>query len=307
MKNELISKIIVIIILALIFIIAGCTSKQTQENSSNENQNNLVEQQWEIYNGQRIVGELGNPNSTHAFTSSELTAAENALAIGIKIDDPQNDWVRTPDTVTQHDSKPDNLNPYPLPWTDLNSVSVGADYEYIYFKFQFWGNIPREIVTYNGDRILGGGYQVRQMTFGSGEYDWAQLQIGLHYTDCTNESLIATMPQLHHEAMISPTGETDENGETVYSIFSREGLIGGGADTDYLLAAYPLKLFNLSYGDNTTFNFGAEFTSDIYHHCAIEHLLDSGNPKAIQGATIQYTIGSDTYTNLGVPPDAYIK
>jgi len=266
------------------------------------------EQHAEMTNGQIIVNDYGNSRwgePARAFNSSQLAAMEDALAKGIRIEDKQNDWITMPDTLPE--GEVDNENPYPLPWTDIRSVSFGADDEYIYFKFQFWEELPREPVTYDGDLIKGGGGQVCQITFGPREHDWAQLQTSISYMDASSTSEIAKMPQLHHEAMISPTGQRDDQLDDIYQKTTREGLIGGGAGTDYLLTAYPLKLFGLKYGDTTTFRIGAEFHSQIYHHVSKDYLLGIDNPRAIQGGTIKYVIGSNTYENLGVPANAYRK
>jgi hypothetical protein len=277
-----------------------------KQNYQNEQQNHPQEQ--EITNGQVVVNDYGTSargEPTKAFNSSHLIAMENALSKGVKIEDAQNDWITTPDTLPEGEI--DNENPYPLPWTDIRSVSFGADDEYMYFKFQFWGNFPRNPVAYEGDLINGGGAQVCQMTFGPGVHDWAQLQTTLSYMDEASTSKVAEMPRLIHEAMISPTGQRDEQLDDIYEKFTREGLIGGGADTDYLLTAYPMKLFGFKCGDTITFHLVSEFKSQKYHHVAKDYVLAVADPLAGHGERIKYVLCSNTYEKLGVPADAYKK
>ena len=69
----------------------------------------------------------GKGELTRSFTSAELQAAEKALQNGVKIDDQQNDFYKIPPGTVQPDGRPDNPNPYPLPWTDFRSVNFGAD------------------------------------------------------------------------------------------------------------------------------------------------------------------------------------
>jgi len=306
--------VLVLVILGIIFaiFISAAISgnmhdqelKKLNEKGLEDSQRQPPQEQIEIIDDQVIVNDYGDSRRgepTKAFNSYQLVAIENALSKGITIQDDQNDWETTPDTLPE--GEVDNENPYPLPWTDLKSVSFGADENYIYFKFQFWGNFPREPVTYEGDLIQGVGTYVAQLRFGQGKHDWAQLQDTISYMDAANTSEIATAPQLHHSAMISPTGERDEKLDDIYEQNSREGMIGGGADTDYLLAAYPLELLGLKYGDTTTFNLGSESHSTKYHHVAKDHILSLQNPDTKHGGTISGTIrwiiGSNTYENVG--------
>src|SRR4030042_7190600 len=69
----------------------------------------------------------GKDGLLRPFTDTQLAAANLAIANGIKIEDPQYDWYKFPDGSIQTDGRPDNSEPYPLPWTDFRSASIGAD------------------------------------------------------------------------------------------------------------------------------------------------------------------------------------
>lgn len=277
-----------------------------------ENSNNTRSKESETSNGQVIVsgGVKTKNDEARAFTQEELMAAENALENGVRIEDSEDDFHTVPEfTYQPGETRPDNSNPYPIGWTDLRSVSFGADETYIYFKFQFWDLFPYDPTIYEGDLITGTGAQVRQFSFIDGQQreTWAQFQNTISYIDAADTTKTATQPFLHHEIMITPTDQLDEQYDTIFEQFTRAGMIGGGAGTDYIIAAVPLSLFNLKLGDITTFNIGTESGSQKYHHTAIDYLLEGPNPKAIQGDTIQYVIGSDSYTSLGIPESAYTE
>lgn len=243
-------------------------------------------------NGIRI--DTGKDRLTRGFTDAELAAANLALANGIKIDDPQNDWYKFPPGSVQPDGRPDNSNPYPLGWTEFRSVSVGADENYIYFKFQFWDVFPKEAVIYNGDLIRSIGAKIESLSFvnSEGNNDSADLGDGIWYADFNNESMPASQSTVGHGSMISPIGR-DEHMETIFKNMTGAGMVAGGPGFDYLLGAYPLSLFNLKLGDEVTFHSSTETGSAIFHHEALDILLDVPNSKF--GETISYKLGSNHY------------
>src|SRR3989304_3853110 len=154
--------------------------------------------------------------------------------------------------------RPDNPNPYPLPWTDFRSVSVGADQNYIYFEFKFWGKFPNDQMIYNGDAIGGPGGKITSFAFTNheGKTDSADLGGGIIYGMKEEKGGIRD-PFIGCWAMISPQG-IDATSETIFKINTSESMAAGGPGTDYLICAFPLKLFNLKLGDEITFDSSTE-------------------------------------------------
>jgi hypothetical protein len=242
-----------------------------------------------------ILIDGGKDGLTRPFTDTELTAANLAIANGIKIEDTQYDWYKFPVGSIQPDGRPDNPEPYPLPWTDFRSVSVGVDQNYIYFKFQFWGEFPLGAVSYNGDLINSTGAKITNFTFtnNEGKKDSADLGAGPWYVTMENNTWVpAENVRLGQGAMISPTGR-DEHMETIFKINTGAGMIAGGPGYDYILSAFPLSLFNLKLGDEVTFDSSTETGSKIYHHEAVDILLDKPGEKF--GEVVIYKLGSDHY------------
>ena len=237
----------------------------------------------------------GKDRQGRGFTDAELAAADKALANGIRIEDPQNDWYRFPPGSMQPDGRPDNSNPYPLGWTDFRSVSVGADENYLYFKFQFWDIFPQKVMPINGDLIHSMGAKIESLSFINNEdkIDTADLGSGIWYVEMQNETWVpADQGILGHDAMISPTGR-DELQETIFKMLTSAGMVAGGPGFDYIFSAYPLSLFNLKSGDEITFHSSTETGSTVFHHEALDVLLDKPNSKF--GETIKYRLGSNHY------------
>jgi hypothetical protein len=244
-------------------------------------------------------GELPKP-----FTMDQLKQADLALSKGIKIDDPQYDFFQFPPNSFQPDGRPDNSDPYPLPWTNLKSLSVGADANYMYVKFEFWGEFPYKMVTYNGDDIMATGAKLTEFTFTNkdGQEDSAELGDGVDFVEYRGENKFldyvpAKKPTLGQLAMLSPTGQ-DEQLETIYKTMNGAGMVGGGAGYNYVIGAYPLNELGLKFGDEVVFSCSTETGSKIYHHEAIDLLLDEDNIKF--GSRIKYKLGNDQYEIL--PP-----
>lgn len=232
------------------------------------------------------------------FSNIELEKAEEAFTKGIKIDDPQNDFYKFPPNSIQPDGRPDNSNSYPLLYTDLKSLSVGADNNYIYFKFEFWGEFPEDTPEYNNDILTGTGAKIEDFTFigEDGYKDSAELGDGVTYVRyLENGTFTKGRSSLGQLAMINPIGQ-DELMETIYKEKNGKGLIYGGPNYDYIIGAYPLDLFGIDYGDVVTFRCSTETGSQIYHHECIDVLLDIEDSKF--GSTIEYKLGSNKYEIL---------
>jgi hypothetical protein len=227
---------------------------------------------------------------TRLFNDLQLAAANTELANGIKIEDPKNDWVKFPEGTMQPDGRPDNSNPYPLGWTDLKSLSMGADSQFLYVKFEFWDTFPSEAVVHDSDRITGGCGKINNFTFNNsqGKKDTADLISNISFNLQGN----GRMNGIDQNAMISPAGE-DAQREIIFQVFSKDGLMAGGPGTDFFLSAYPLSQFNLKLGDVVTFDSSSEFGSEKYHHESLDIILGKGSSKF--GDTISYILGSNAY------------
>lgn len=232
------------------------------------------------------------------FTSTMLRRANDAFSKGIILNDPENDWYLPPEGTMQWD-KPDNPKPYPLPFTDFKSVSLGADEEYLYVKFNYYGEFPKAMPSYNGDDIFSTGAKITEMTYVTKDdkIDSADLTNGVTYVQFTgNEKTEGYFPldnpSTGQLAMISPSGE-DKNREVIYKTMDGAGFYSGGPGYDYLLSAFPLEEFGISYGDEINFSIATETGSNKWHHESIDLILDKNNSKF--GAIIVWKTGSDKY------------
>ena len=247
----------------------------------------------DLFGDKVTIGSSKDGVPTERFTSSQLATAQEALKNGITFTDPQNDWYIIAPGTTQPYGRPDNPDTYPLGWTDVKSISIGANGTYLYVKFEFWDEFPFEQPVYNGDAITGVGGKIEQFTFtkADGTEDTADLGAGVDWIADQNSGRIQTI--LGQSAMISPIG-VDEYSETVYERYTGAGLIAGGPGYNYVLSAFPLSLLNLQLGDTVTFALSSETGSTTYHHEAIDFLLSDSRESKEKNST-RYTLGSDTY------------
>jgi hypothetical protein len=240
------------------------------------------------------------------MSDTELKQANLAISKGIKIDDPENDFYHPPTGSVQADGRPDNPNPYPIPFTDFKSLMVGADEQFLYVKLEYWGEFPKQAYKYESELIHGVGAQVENLTFTnqSGVKDIANLAISIIYIDKKEGQKpeeYQPLPEgrLLNSYYLSPQG-VDETMETIYGSSGNTGLVFGGPGYDYVIAAYPLSLLSIKLGSEVTFNCTVETGSSTFHHESADFILD-GSEYAKSGANIKYVLGSNTYENLGVP------
>jgi hypothetical protein len=254
---------------------------------------------WAFETNRGNVQNEDNVEHTGQFSDAQLQQANLVLSNGIKIDDPENDFYHFPENHFQPDGRPDNPGPYPLPYTDLRSLTVGADQDYFYTNFQFWGQFPDGPAIYNGDALSSVTVKSESFTFINGENNEDSAQLGDQVVFIENQEGGNTEPSEHptlsHAAMITPTGQ-DEQMETVYETNTGAGMVSGGPGYDYVLSAYPLRIFDIKLGDEVTFSFSTETGSNTYHHEALDLLLGQEGSKF--GATIQYKLGDNAYDVL---------
>jgi hypothetical protein len=249
------------------------------------------------------------------FSVDELKAAETALTQGITITDPQNDWALISEGV-QGDGRKDNGKPYPIAFTDIKSVTLGADSLYLYLKYEFYAMLPEKLVYHDNPDLgktdfisgLGGGFFLSQFyNRNTGKNDEGGMSISItwvqndsqQYTDKPN---VFTPPIVNIQNQATLTGSKFENGDDRYKVDNNNGRVAGGAGTSYIIGAFPLKEFGLQFGDTVEGSMGIEVGSKLFHHECCDVALDCGY-KA--GATIRYKLGTNSYENLG-PPDNMI-
>jgi uncharacterized protein YpmB len=190
------------------------------------------------------------------MTAAELTKANTALAAGIYIDDPANDFAVVPTAAKPGlDGKVDNPKAYQLIWNDVKKVTLGADQENMYVRYDFFGIIPEKMATVNGDDIksIMCNVDLAEFTTTSGKKDQGMMQIGLMYTeaksgkDNKDESVgyVQVTPRLGVSGVASPTQSNDKYGETVYGKNISNGKIKGGPGNDYMIASFPLSDFDI--------------------------------------------------------------
>ncbi len=247
-----------------------------------------------------------NGNETSIMTEDQLAHANEVIAAGVSIDDEQNDWYHFPEGSIQGDGKPDNPNTYPLPYTDIRNVSFGADADYFYIKYTFWGEMPSSLQTYNEDdmKFFCQNVSISKYTDENGTSQVGMWQIGTSYieSDEKDKTLEATMNYREttpYSALSSFGGQngTDKNSEAIYTIQSSRGLVSGGAGYNYIIGAFPLSILYLQLGDTIEISIAYEANSRIYHHESVDLMLANGDSK--EGDTIRYVLGSNIYENIG--------
>jgi hypothetical protein len=278
----------------------------------------LIEQRNEEYT--KVQHDLTKKNAEQEYkqvesrmTQGQLENANTALAGGIVIEDKTNDYYKPPAGVIQGDGKPDNSKPYPLGYSDITSVNIGADSQYLYVKVNVNNTIPTKLPIINGDEIkmLVANIELVNFINEKGKADQGSIQIGQVYVQSTNpdkelstsasNDFVEIEPVLGTSTLISPTGKRDKTNEEIYSVHGNDGLVAGGAGTNYLLVAFPYTVYGMKYGDTLTLSLAVEANSRIYHHASTDILLLIENSKF--GRQIIYKIGSNTY-KTSIPKDA---
>lgn len=228
------------------------------------------------------------------LTDQELVDASEALSTGIKINDDQNDFYHPPEGTIQPDGMPDNPNPFPIPFTDLKSVSIGADDENLYIKYEYGGVFPDQAPTYQGEMIYDVGAKVAQMHYvtKSGIADQADVAGSVMLYDGDAKRTFA-IGRLLNEYRITPTGNYDETGDETFERSGQDqGKIFGGSGYNYVLCMLPLSLFDIELGTEITFESGSEAHSASFHHEAIDNL---GVGDLQFSPIFTHVLGSDSY------------
>jgi hypothetical protein len=245
------------------------------------------------------------------FSAEQLRTAEAALASGVTINDPEADWAPISEGF-QPDGRMDNGKPYPLAFTDVKSVSYGADDQYLYLKVVLYDVIPGEVVYWENsefkktDYIQGMGCNLALISFlnrNTGKTDEGLMQLGVTYIEGSGRENLEnptfyTPPVVGLSNFATLTGTKDKYNEDIYGVSGSNGLTSGGAGKNYFMGAFPLSLFGLQLGDVIEFNISMEVGSKLFHHECVDVILDCGYKT---GETILYQLGASTYENLGPP------
>jgi hypothetical protein len=246
------------------------------------------------------------------FTEEELKAAETALAQGVTIADPPNDFYQYPPGCVEGDGRPDNTKPYPLAFTDIKSVTFGADSQYFYLRVDFYDVLPAQLPYYQNSDLgmtdfitgIGGGLFLTHFhNRVTDKDDGGSFQISISYVqtddkEYTDQPNLFTPPVVNLLNNATITDKKYPNGDNIFSISDNNGRAGGGAGKNYLIGAFPYQELGLQPGDVIEGFFGIETNSKIFHHERIDTVLDCGWKM---GDTIRYRLGANTYENLGPP------
>jgi hypothetical protein len=252
------------------------------------------------------------------FTDKELDKVNTILAKGITITDQANDWAPIQEGL-QPDGRKDNGQPYPISFTDVKSITLSADEQYLYIKTELYGVIPNDVTYWQNtqynqqDFIMGMCCNFDLASFlnrNTGLQDQGLMQTSVFWVKGDpRDSLInpqfVTVPILGTSSFATNSGTKDKNNEDIYTMSTSEGRVGGGAGFDYFIGVFALKNFGLQFGDVIECDVSLEIGSKLFHHECVDVILDCGY-KA--GETIRWKIGTNTYENLGpaknlMPPD----
>ncbi|MFA5070308.1 MAG: hypothetical protein WC528_03420 [Patescibacteria group bacterium] len=283
------------IIIIIVVVFMGATFRD-KKNGDSDKEKNL----YKVINNNTPVDGSGDPKKTGRtlpFSAAQLTAADAAFASGIKIEDPEDDFFIYTHNRTTDTYRGNNTSPYPMPFTDLKSLSVGADNQYMYLKFEYWGKLPTDHVSYDGDYIISHGGKLDEIFYkdknGQDKVDAAHDGIG-YYTVSENGEYAQIDPVANVMSFITRNGK-DASGEDAFLITSMNGMLAGGLGYDYTLSARPLSELGFKLGDEISFRCSTETGSVKHHHEAIEFLLGRETEGFIDGSLIRYKLGENTY------------
>lgn len=216
--------------------------------------------------------------------AKELNRAKEALAHGFTLTDSQKDFVIMGSNKEETMSTDtNNQSPYSIDYLDIKAVQVGADDKYIYYKVEFYGDFPKWPESINGDRLINVGTKMHIMN------EKGIDQIVLH-ADFGWEPVFK-IPASNCSYDYCNTGvEWPE--EARMSCHGRNSKVAGGAGTNYILGAMPLKEVGLSLGQKIYISFAEEAKSESFSHASVDVLQGVGKMPGF----ITWEIGSDKYT-----------
>lgn len=220
--------------------------------------------------------------------------ANSAFQKGVVINDNQNDFVMigTKDEIPRDYSKIDS--PYKKDYLDIKSVTLAADEKYLYYKYTFYGTIPKTVDYAGDDPIVAIGAKAELVDDSGKEYGGMGIDFG--YVPVVN------IPSLNESYFYGPTGiEWPESAR--YSGEGRDGKVSGGGGYDYIMGAFPLSIWNLKSGQTINIRFPMEVKSGKYTHAAVDVVAGSGKTPGL----ITWKLGSNNYTINNLSNDDYNK
>lgn len=224
---------------------------------------------------------------TH-MNGSLAKKAEAALAKGISISDPAQDFPLMGQKGEDVKEKPNNDNPYDLPFLDIKEVQAGIDDDYLYFKIVFFGKIPKNSPGLNGDKILADGIKVNIVN----EKGEEQIDLSMSY-----DFILLGIKSLNCYYSTEPTGiEWPEDARFAKTNWDCKVLIGD----DYVLGALPIKNYPILKEKQIYFNAQHEAESKMYDHAAVDLLGGKGKMPAVikwASGTKNFEVDDNFYQN----------
>ncbi len=203
------------------------------------------------------------------MNETEIQQAETALANGIIINDPAQDFPLMGQKGENVKEKPNNDNPYNLPFLDIKGVKAAKDGNYLYFKVIFFDKIPKRIVRLSGDRLLSDGMKVNIVN----EKWEEQIDLGISYS-----FLPWNMNDANCFYSTEPTGiEWPENARFAKKNRDCKVYVGD----DYVIGALPIKDQPLLKESIIYFDVQHEAESKKYDHAAVDLLGGKGKMPAV--------------------------
>lgn len=213
----------------------------------------------------------------------DIRQAEQVFETGISISDPRSDPAKMENDPKN--PKENNPNAYKVDFIDVKSMNVGADQNYLYFKINFYGTIPKKADQNNGDPIMNTGNKVEIMDQGGA--DRAIAVAGFGWTTSFLPPVIDT------SCMYGATGiEWPEGARFLHQ--DKSGKVYGGAGYDYIMGMFPLDKLELKYGEMAYLSLSAETSSKNYGHASIDVLQGPGEGSKMPGF-VTWRVGSNTY------------
>ena len=210
-----------------------------------------------------------------------LQDAEIAVSSGIAIEDAQNDFVSLQGKVEKETGEKNNPQSYASSYLDVKSIRVGADDEYLYFKVQYWGQIPIKAEKIDDDKIQGNMMKLNIINKQGQEQ--AILAVNYAWT-------LFNISGFETYYFYGPTG-IEEPEDKRFAHQDKDSKIYGGPGTDHLIGAFPMEKLGLKQGQTIYLSFLGETKSNKYHHASIDALGGHGKMAAL----ITWVIGSNQY------------
>jgi len=228
-----------------------------------------------IYNYWRLVYNI-------QFHGDELNQAQSSISNGFIIEDAKDDFAMLGSNKEELNAE-DNPSPYRMDMIDFKSMQISSDENYLYYKISFYDTISKKPPVIDGDTLNSMGTVIDI-------FDASGKPLAVLHADCGWQPIVH-IPAINTYYSTGPTGiEWPESARYKYE--NRDSKISGGVNTDYLLAAFPLKGLGLKVGDKISTDLSMEVKSAKFTHAAVDVLAGSGKTPGM----ITWQIGSKEYS-----------